>query len=128
MKVFVYYNLHRKLWSVRALEGPNKGRVVSHEYQVFLENCTFKVSAAGNARVRREGRKNVHAGVVGHWDGSYPEFPLHCCPEKVQVTYNPYKHTTFVEVESEKPIHTSQFTVLSFGRYVSTWGKINENS
>ncbi|CAB4165115.1 hypothetical protein UFOVP823_10 [uncultured Caudovirales phage] len=36
MRVFVYWNLHRKLWSVRAAEGPNKGRVIAHRECVYL--------------------------------------------------------------------------------------------
>jgi len=30
LKVFCYFNLHRKCFSIKALEGPNKGRVVAH--------------------------------------------------------------------------------------------------
>jgi hypothetical protein len=47
MKVFVYFNLHRKCWSVKALEGPSKGRVIQHTDDIILSNCTFKVSEAG---------------------------------------------------------------------------------
>jgi hypothetical protein len=67
MKVFVYFNLHKKVWSVKALEGPNKGRVVAHRNALSLYHCTFKVSEAGRQRVIREQRKNVHAGIVGDW-------------------------------------------------------------
>ena len=65
MRVFVYFNLHKKCLSVKALEGESKGRVIAHADSVELVNATFKVSQAGRQRVLRERRKNVHAGVVG---------------------------------------------------------------
>lgn len=97
MRVFVYFNLHRKLWSVKALEGPNKGRVVAHRRDVLLRDVTPRVSQAGRQRVLREQRKNVHAGLVGDWHdesfvtrGTYHE-----------VTYNPYKYSGFVYKHNE---------------------------
>ena len=65
MKVFVYYNLHKKLWSVKALEGPQKGRVITRSWYVTLLDAKPRVSQAGRNRVLREKRKNVHAGLVG---------------------------------------------------------------
>jgi hypothetical protein len=99
MKVFVYFNLHRKLWSIKALEGPQKGLVVGHSTSVLLSNVTPKVSQAGRRRVLEEKRKNVHAGLVGRM--------VHACPlsvpvDSTQVTYNPYKYTGFVHVGTEQ--------------------------
>lgn len=93
MKVFVYYNLHRKVWSVKALEGPQKGRVVAHRDMVMLRDPQGKVSQAGRKRVLEEQRKNVHAGIVGTWlpDG-WPRLSV-CWDE---ITYNPYKYDSFV--------------------------------
>ena len=65
MKVFVYWNLHRDCWSVKALDGPNRGGVVHHATRVALHGCRFSVSESGRQRVLRDKRKNVHAGVVG---------------------------------------------------------------
>ena len=100
MKVDVYFNLHRKLFSIRACEGPNKGLVIAHRETVTLLSPEFKVSQAGRARVLREGRKNVHATVRGQWlrGGNFG------CSETVekriqqrgnQITYNPYKMSSF---------------------------------
>jgi hypothetical protein len=36
MKVFVYFNLHKKCFSIKALEGAMKGRVVAHRDTVLL--------------------------------------------------------------------------------------------
>ena len=101
MRVFVYFNLHKLLWSVRALEGPNKGRVIEHAREVFLTDCQFKVSEAGRQRVIRERQKNVHAGVVGQLGGARPA----SAPQGERVTYNPYKLATFVRAGTVEPVH-----------------------
>ena len=122
MRVFVYFNLHKKLWSVKALEGPNKGRVVAHKTSLSLHNCAFKVSEAGRQRVIREKRKNVHAGVVGYWyddnDSVTYSNANHALQFGFGVTYNPYKYSTFVQTNEERtPIHSAPFVVLD-GRTV----------
>lgn len=113
MKVFVYFNLHRKLWSVKALEGPNKGRVIDHSCLVALRDCTYKVSEAGRQRVLREQRKNVHAGVVGYLVDEVADL-FHISKDEVSkpVTYNPYRFATFVEKHSERPIYRSRGSVM----------------
>jgi hypothetical protein len=58
--VFVYRNLHKKCLSVR--QG---GIVKCHAENVVLMDCEFKVSIKGRDRVRKEGKKNVHAGIKG---------------------------------------------------------------
>lgn len=98
MKVFVYKNLHatRKnngvtVYSVKALEGPDKGRVVARSSHVLLSDVRPKVSEAGRQRVLRERRKNVHAGLVGNLVSLEPT-PFH----GEVITYNPYKYDGFV--------------------------------
>lgn len=98
MRVFVYKNLHATrrnggwtVYSIKAMEGPDKGRVIGHSSQIMLSDVTPKVSQAGRRRVLREGRKNVHAGLVGnlvHTDW----VPFH----GPRITYNPYKYDSFV--------------------------------
>jgi hypothetical protein len=56
-KVFAYRNLHRQCWSVKALEGPLKGRVIYHANDLTLGWCDFKVSQAGRQRVLREQKR-----------------------------------------------------------------------
>lgn len=98
MKVFVYFNLHKKLFSVRALEGEKRGKVIAHMPMVTLENPKFKVSKAGRERVLREQRKNVHAGVVG-------DFCLDIiASNKIvweHVRYNPYLFDSFVTQDNQ---------------------------
>jgi hypothetical protein len=106
MRVFVYFNLHKKCFSIKALEGDRKGRVVAHSTTVLLEGCKFKVSEAGRQRVLREKRKNVHAGVSGTWINADR---VESCYEFLsmvgrQVSYNPYKYDSFVIKATEQSV------------------------
>jgi hypothetical protein len=92
-KVFVYWNLHRKLWSVKALTGPERGRVVHHMRHLTLKNAGPKVSPAGRARVIATGTKNVHAGVTGYLHPGAPEG--FCFSNENRVSYNPRVSDSF---------------------------------
>lgn len=111
MKVFCYFNLHRKCFSVKALEGPNKGRVIAHRDSVTLVDGVFKVSEAGRQRVLRERKKNVHAGVVGQFmDGEDNSF---VAINGSAITYNPYKYSSFVHLYGEHPIQSARIVALN---------------
>ena len=111
MKVFVYFNLHKKMFSVKALEGDRKGRVIAHAARLTLKDVTFKVSEAGRQRVLRERKKNVHAGVVGQWDGSLDA--AIAAENDISVTYNPYAYDSFVLRDKELPIHWASSAYLT---------------
>lgn len=115
MKVFVYFNLHRKCFSIKALEGANKGRVVAHRDDVLLFDGTFKVSEAGRQRVLKEQRKNVHAGVVGQWDETGTDLITidRVTTIGTPITYNPYKYDSFVHLYGEHPIKTGRLVALT---------------
>jgi len=125
MRVFVYFNLHKHLWSVKALEGPEKGRVIAHRDVLTLVNPTPKVSEKGRQRVLQERRKNVHAGVVGEWEPDWQGIEgIDLTEACAEVTYNPYKYKTFVykgqpnwEWEGGKMalLDASARSVVSFG-------------
>ena len=119
-KVFVYYNLHKHKWSVKDVKT---GRVIGHHYEVQLYNATFKVSEAGRARVLKEKRKNVHAGVEGYlttdvlarkMDGT---ILWESQSERHRVTYNPYLYDTFVTVSDKEPIRKAYFVrMVAYGK------------
>tara|TARA_R110000751_G_scaffold20241_8_gene59597 strand:- start:489 stop:878 length:390 start_codon:yes stop_codon:yes gene_type:complete len=91
MRVEVYWNLHKKCWSVR-----HKGKVIDHKEVVDLMDVTWVVQPAGNARVRREKRKNVHAFARGTLaDNSFLAFPGDMSDHN-RASYNPYENTTFM--------------------------------
>ena len=105
-RAYVYFNLHKKVWSVR--QG---GKVIEHSKVVMLKDCRYLVGQAGRQKVLCEKKKNVHAGISG-----YPVDYVVAIPEKSErVTYNPYKYKTFVKKETEEPIETSDYAVLSCG-------------
>ena len=64
MRVEVYYNLHKNVFSVR-----HKGRVIQHTKMAVIKDAEYVVRPAGRAKVLREGKKNVHAFVRGEWLG-----------------------------------------------------------
>lgn len=117
MRVEAYRNLHTGTWSVRALEGPKgvKGRVIAHAKTVCIEDPKFVVQPAGRERVRREGRKNVHAFVRGTLK-YYQDDPA---PNRMRLAndgwnnafYNPYQNDTFVNQVGE-PVHAAEVAVL----------------
>jgi hypothetical protein len=102
-KVEVYFNLHKKCWSIR-----QSGASVIHADFVEIKEPQFVVQQGGNARVRREKRKNVHAFVRGYITERVGIFPK----KQKLVTYNPYKHTSFVQRGSEQPICNAEYAVL----------------
>lgn len=119
MKVFVYYNLHKKLWSIKALEGKDKGRVIAHRDAVTLFNTKPKVSEAGRQRVLREQKKNVHAGIVGDWYHGGLNMDNLAFTERMkfkQVTYNPYKYETFVYKDDETCYTGGEITWMTYGK------------
>ncbi|AHJ87634.1 hypothetical protein Bp8pC_204 [Bacillus phage Bp8p-C] len=100
----VYFNLHKKVFSVKQNE-----KVVCHSSIVILSDVTFKVNQKGRDKVLKENRKNVHAYVIGtltqdvkaHIDETYRE-----------ATYNPYKFNSFIDKETHQPISTANTVIL----------------
>ena len=99
-KVFVYKNLHKDCWSIK-----QNGLVKAHTDNVTLYNVVMKVNRKGREKVLREKRKNVHAGISGYlcskffsdtWDDISED-------ELIEITYNPYKYTSFVDKATKKP-------------------------
>lgn len=88
MIVQVYFNLHKKCWSLR---DKKTRRVIDHKQELVLTHCKFHVSEAGRQRVIREKRKNVHAWCEGWLQPDVvprADFGL-------PVRYNPYEMMEF---------------------------------
>lgn len=103
MKVKVYFNLHKKMFSVVDF---STGKVVDHRYGLSLNDAVFRVQQGGRNRVLRERKKNVHAYILGDLDLSY------AIPQTVEVTYNPYKYDSFVSKEDGHPISRAKKVFL----------------
>lgn len=106
-RVEVYWNLRKNLFSVRSVTN---GRVIFHTDSIALADSTFVVRPAGRLRVLRERRKNVHAMVRG----LVAEFTLPKDLNGVRwVTYDPYKHETFVYTDDDAPATTAPLVLLA---------------
>ena len=109
-RVEVYRNLHNNTFSVRLLRprlGRGdysrwrlKGKVIKHLENwmtLNLQNIKFAVQPAGREKVRREGKKNVHAfvrgTVIGAEDQHFKETFKEKCTQVIQ--YNPYQDEQF---------------------------------
>ena len=91
-RVEVYWNLHRRCWSIREAGG----RVIAHATcSVALRDVRWVVQPAGNRRAREEGRKNVHAFARGYIADRAEAKDFSRVPG-CRLTYNPYRDTTFV--------------------------------
>jgi len=130
--VRVYWNLHKNCYSVQtkqwrpsrtAKSGSARAwRVTAHVEKVYLDEPRFTVSAAGNARVRREQRKNVHAYVTGYWTGGFGGgVPAFAVRDMFPVAYNPYRHTEFQDTLLDKPIHHARRAFLATDRKIWAW-------
>jgi hypothetical protein len=104
-KVMVYYNLHKHTFSVTY-----DSKVIMYADYVKLGDVEFRVRQGGKEKVRSEKSKNVHAFVIGKLL-NYCEYPCDEMPTPSSdnvVTYNPYKHDTFVFKNTEEPVYYAQ--------------------
>jgi len=107
----VYFNLSKKLYSLRPCEGPNKGKVIGHCTSVSMRDVKFRVSEASRQRVLRDRQKNVHAtarGIVTHAIGENISIdngkeitPNHAKANGKRFTYCPYRSGSFQTVEND---------------------------
>jgi len=105
--VEVYYNLHKKTFSVR-----HAGRVWFHTNVLTLRNCKFAVQPAGRAKVLKEKKKNVHAFVRGFFVRG-DDHTNHRMLHAAQAMYNPYKTSTFVDIGTGEPVYEADMVYLN---------------
>lgn len=117
-KSFLYRNLRTKTWSRKS----SSGKVIDWPLEVLICEPKMVVSAAGRERVKRTKRKVVHAGIRGfvtdiHYkiDTTWNEFTIQLIKSLgfKEITYNPYKHNSFVFVETELPIFEAKLAYLT---------------
>ena len=114
MRVEVYFNLHKKTFSVRSCET---GRVIHHTDEIHIVNPEFVVRQSGRNRVLSEGRKNVHAFVRG----DCPFYRLNPRNGTLDtLTYNPYKYVSFVDKQTEEPVYKASRAWLSVTNKIPT--------
>lgn len=62
-RVAVYFNLHYHVFSLKS--GGKSGSLLTHAGVCQLTNAVFEVERKGRERAIAQGRKNVHAYVIG---------------------------------------------------------------
>jgi len=119
MKVEVYFNLHKRVFSVRSCKT---GRVIHHTKDIQIYDPQFVVREGGRQRVLRERKKNVHAFVRGYvthedfiFDLSFEQWST--SDKKDTIGYNPYKYDSFVNVTDEEPVYKAFRAWLNVRRY-----------
>ena len=103
MIVQIYWNLHKKRWSIR---NKSTGRVCGYANAIRLQNCKFVVQQGGRRRVLETQQKNVHAFA----EGEIVYFTDKLCE---QITYNPYKYETFIFKENKLPAYGAEKVFLT---------------
>lgn len=109
-RVQVYRNIHRSRAAgvpVYSVRDADTGLVVGHTDRIVLADAEFKVSEAGRQRVLRTKAKNVHAWIQGR-----PVETTDPAGGWAAVTYNPYKHETFVVAATGIPVHRAALVDL----------------
>jgi len=110
MRVEVYFNLHKRVFSIRSCKT---GRVIHHAKDVHIVNPKFVVREGGRQRVLRERKKNVHAFVRGNLT-TFKDNPSRLADT---IGYNPYKYDSFVNVTDEEPVYKAFRAWLNVRRY-----------
>ncbi len=108
-----YWNVHKNLFSVQDYKT---GRVIDRANDLFLINPSFIVRQGGRERVIKEGKKNVHAFVVGYRPSRFTaeEWDVYYIQGKTwrDVTYNPYKNDTFVFAKTQESVLEAKVTTM----------------
>lgn len=97
MKIRVYRNLTRKCWSLQHYVKGKGWRVYSHwnsenDGNYILEDCKFIIYKSGQDRVRKEGKKYVHAYIEGN---TIQHKPINEIIPFLPIRYNPYSDDCF---------------------------------
>lgn len=93
------------------------GQKIRYASYVGLTMAEFRVHERGRQRCLREGRRTVHAWVVGSpaviWEGGRPAVT----PDWRRAVYDPWKGATFVDADTLRPVHRAE-TVALIGKDV----------
>ncbi len=122
MRFECYRNLNKRCWSQRA-----RGKVLQHADRLVIAGCEFVSQPAGRERVRREGRKNVHAFVRSNTELRRLPAGVSRKANMVKLYYNPYEVEGFVVFDDvmkkaiEKPRIVTRAHVVLLDRDGSIW-------
>ena len=128
----VYRNLNNGKLSIKE---KSSGLVVGHADAIDMINASFNVSKKGVQRIRREKCKYVVATVDGgiSWMDNFVPYKgrsvRECMPivpgaPRVYVTFNPYKHFNFVQVDNLLPICMADVVSIKNNGEMIAWSPI----
>ena len=83
---------------------------IAHTNQLCLKDVKYLVQPAGRAKVLKEKKKNVHAGLSGYYVDRVPVPAI-----SFDVTYNPYKYDSFVDTQDHEAQEWSEYAHLTCG-------------
>ena len=90
-------------------------KVLDHSVSVRIDNAVFNVRAGGQARARKEKRRNVHAFVEGTLSKVLKGEKASLSSEWVEVTYNPFHTDTFIEKTTGRAVVSADIAILQTG-------------
>lgn len=106
-RVAVYKNLHKQAWSVRAMEGPNRGRVIEHRAAITLIDCRTHVNCRAQHRIAGGAAREVHAWIVG----TVSDTATLTSPRRL--TYRPHDRAEFFIAETGEAVTTADIVEFS---------------
>jgi len=135
MKYGIYRNLHNGKLSIKESKS---GLVVGHADSVRILKANFRVSEAGVMKIREKKQKAVVATVHGFLSAleGFTAFKgreltltralgknaFTSSADATRVGFNPYKYTSFVEAETEKPLKTANQVYINNTGNMQAWG------
>ena len=112
-RVAVYKNLRKGAWSIRALDGPHKGKVTAHAEVVAIADCVFHVGAAARSRIAGGAPREVHAWVAGR----ITDIEL---AQPQRISYRPRERGEFFIIATGAAIWSASAVVFTDAAYIET--------
>lgn len=113
-RVAVYRNLHRGAWSIRAEQGPHKGRLLGHATAVALTDCTMRVGRAAALRIANGAAREVHAWVIGTLVGQAS------IGDPTRLVYRPHERPEFYAAATGRTVWTAPRVIFTDRAYIAT--------
>lgn len=111
-RVAVYKNLHKAAWSIKALDGPHKGKVVAHAEVVGLLDCAMHVGLTAQQRIAQGAPREVHAWIAGRLSEVTIDHPT-------RVVYRPHERPEFYLPSTGHGVHTAPAVLFTNHAYVN---------
>ena len=116
----IYRNLNkakrdpsRFVWSIRAADGPHRGKVSGHAETVVLRDPVFKVAESTRQRIIRDTRRAVCAYIRGTVCSRRDVDLFADLLYRVRISFNPYQSPTFYRCDTRAPVHSADAVIFT---------------